>query len=248
MNFDESVSFIYPSDDEITQDQECFKIKIKNEERIIRIHDYHELYEIPGLYDFIVMDKLQCWTPDKLINLLIDELIRFGIREDELKVLDLGAGNGIMGELVSQAGVKVIVGIDILPEAKIAAERDRPSIYSEYFAIDLKKAPGKILEKLKTYRFNCLISASALGFGDIPPEVFVTAYNLIEDGGFVVFNINDKFLERTDESGFYKLINSMIDSGFFSLLFRERYPHRLSITGNYIFYTAFVGRKIKSIK
>ena len=41
------------------------------------------------------------------------------------------------------AGVDTVVGIDIIEEAAMALERDRPGIYSEYFVEDLTSLPSE---------------------------------------------------------------------------------------------------------
>ena len=227
----------------LSQDGEWCIYRNGEEERKIRFHDYHEIYDIPGLYEYLFMNVLQCQTPQKIRELLMNELRNRNVHINQLKVLDLGAGNGVMGNLLHQAGVEKIVGIDILKEAKIAAERDQPGIYSDYFAVDLVNSHPEILKTLKNHRFNCLVTASALGFGDIPTSVFKAAYNLINNGSIIVFNIKDKFIEKYDQSGFFRLISNMIDEEHISILQREHYRHRLSTVGMPLYYTAFVGLK-----
>ena len=83
---------------------------------------------------------------------------------------------------------------------------------------------------------------AALGFGDIPPEAFVRAYNLIEDGGWVALNIKEDFLERED-SGFAGLIRRMLNDDTLELREQRRYCHRLSLAGEPLYYVALVARK-----
>ena len=173
----------------------------------------------------------------------MNELRNRNVHMNQLKVLDLGAGNGVVGNLLHQAGVEKIVGIDILKEAQLAAERDQPGIYSDYFVVDLVNSHPEILKTLKNHRFNCLVAASSLGFGDIPTNIFKAAYNLINNGSIIVFNIKDKFIEKIDQTGFFKLITDMIDENCISILQREHYVHRLSTAGRTLYYTAFVGLK-----
>ena len=231
----------------LPQDGEWCIYKTGTEERRIRFHDYHEIYNIPGLYEYLFMDRLQCQTPYKIRELLLKELKNRNIQMDKLKVLDLGAGNGVMGNLIYQAGVAKIVGIDIIKEAQIAAERDQPGLYSDYFTINLANPPSEILKALRNHRFNCLVTASALGFGDIPTSVFKAAYNLINNGGIIAFNIKDRFIEKFDQTGYFRLFNDMIDEKYISMLQREHYRHRLSTAGTSLYYTAFVGLKNSNI-
>ena len=44
------------------------------------------------------------------------------------------------------------------------------------------------------------MTVAALGYGDIPPQAFAEAFNLISDHGWVAFNIKDRFLQE-EKSG-----------------------------------------------
>jgi len=227
----------------LPQDGEWCIYKTGEEERKIRFHDYHEIYDIPGLYEYLFMDRLQCQTPYKIRELLMKELKNLNVQMNQLKVLDLGAGNGVMGDILHHMGVEKIVGIDILKKAQLAAERDHSGVYNDYFIVNLVNSHPEMLKTLNNHRFNCLVTASALGFGDIPPNVFKAAYNLIINGGIIAFNIKDIFIEKNDQSGFFRLFTDMIDENCISILQREHYRHRLSTAGSSLYYTAIVGLK-----
>ena len=161
----------------------------------------------------------------------------------ELRVLDVGAGNGMVGEELDRMGAEHIVGVDIIPEAKEAADRDRPGVYDDYFVVDLTDVSAEDLEQMREQRFNCLTTVAALGFGDIPPEAFTTAYNLVDDGGLIAFNIKERFVSDGDRSGFEDLISSALDDGTMVLEAERRYRHRLAVSGNPLHYIAMVARK-----
>src|SRR4029078_11007857 len=110
-------------------------------------------------------------------------------------------------------GVGSIVGVDLLPEAAAAAERDRPGIYDAYHACDLTDLPKDGREDLRTRDFNALVTVAALGFGDIPPLAFAEAFNFVADGGFVAFNIKEHFLDDGEPTGFSKLIGRVLETG-----------------------------------
>ena len=57
-------------------------------------------------------------------------------------MLDLGAGNGMVGEALREHGFEEITGVDITPEAGEAAERDRPGVYADYHVCDLLDPPA----------------------------------------------------------------------------------------------------------
>ena len=238
-----AVTFPDLADESVPQDVEYCLVEQDGETRRIRFHDYHEIYRVPGLYEHIFYDRLNCRSPSLLGLLLEHEAVRFGMDMESLRVLDVGAGNGIMGEVLAEAGVQRLVGIDILKEAALAAERDRPGLYDAYHAVDLLALPRPLHQALESERFNALTLVAALGFGDIPPEAFTVAFNFVEDGGFVAFNLRDQFLNRSDSSGFARLVQSALEEGCLEELVRVRYVHRLSITGEPLYYTGVIGRK-----
>lgn len=225
------------------QDSEWCLVDRDGEWQEIRFHDYAQIYRIEGLYERLFYEILRCASPPIVCRLLRAELEGAGGALDDLRVLDLGAGNGIMGEELITAGVRTVVGIDIISEARDAARRDRPSVYSDYHILDMTALAAADRDMLARRRFNALTCVAALGFGDIPPEAFREAFNLVEDGGWVAFTIKDGFLSDQDTSGFAGLVKHAIGSGSLDVRATERYQHRLSTSGEPLFYQAIVGRK-----
>lgn len=209
----------------------------------IRFHDYDRLYDLPGLYEQLFYDRLKCQSPEKVVAILRHALHSEPARFNELRVLDLGAGNGMAGEALQAHGVARIVGCDILPAARAAALRDRPGVYDEYYDLDLTRLTDTQRDTLATWNFNCLVTVAALGFGDIPVRAFREAFNLIEDGGWVAFNIKETFLDSDDTSGFSLFIKDALLKSHLDLYHLERYQHRLSIDGRPLYYFGVAGRK-----
>ena len=168
-----------PGDETIAQDEEWFDVSLDGETRRIRFHDYAAIYDVPGLYERIFYEELECRSPKTVVGLLARELERDGTDPASLTALDLGAGNGIVGEELRAIGVSSIVGIDLLPAAAAAAKRDRPEVYDDYLVADLTQLTDEERRRLAERHFNCLISVAALGFDDIPPAALATAYDQI---------------------------------------------------------------------
>ena len=189
------------------------------------------------------MNRLKCCSPKKVAEILNSSLTQTLENFTELRVLDLGAGNGLMGAELKKYGVSRLVGIDIISEAKRATERDRPEIYDAYETIDFCNLDEVEKEDLYSWSFNCLTTVAALGFSDIPPKAFMVAFNIINSEGWVAFNIKETFLNDSDSSGFSRMIRDLIFSKYMDIYHLERYRHRVSIEGEPLFYFAVAGRK-----
>ena len=239
-----------PTDAEtLGQDEVSFRIIEESGKEVdIRFHDYDQIYQRPGLYEQLFYDRLKCVSPSKVGDLLERALDTGREPVTELRVLDLGAGNGMMGEVLkNRHGVARLVGADIIPEARDAAYRDRPDVYDDYYVADFTDLPDQTLDYLEEWNFNCLTSVAALGFGDIPPRAFLKGLQLIKANGWVAFNIKETFLDRSDQSGFSRFIRELIFSKYMDVYHLERYCHRLSIDGTPLYYFALVGRMTAEI-
>lgn len=233
---------------DLDQDAEWCIVEIAGERRRIRFHDYAEIYAIPGLYELLFYKALQCDSPRVIRDLVAGTLAERGTAPATLRVLDVGAGNGMVGEQFADLGAGSIIGVDIIPEAAAAARRDRPRVYEAYHVVDLTDMPPEVSEQLEPAGLNCMTSVAALGYGDIPPPAFAQAYNYVEPGGLIAFTIKQDFLSERDLSGFSRLIRRMFDSGILSgALAERRYRHRLSVAGSPLYYLAYVAEKIEDV-
>jgi SAM-dependent methyltransferase len=233
----------FPGDEALEQDHEWCRVTVDGQTRDIRFHDYEEIYSVPGLYEFLFYERLECCSPAVVRELLAGELDDEDVDPGSLRVLDLGAGNGMAGEQLADMGVKSVVGIDLLPQAAAAARRDRPGLYRDYFVLDLTELSDEHRRELRARRFNSLVTVAALGFGDIPPLAFAEAFNLVSDGGWIAFNIKEHFLDDGDPTGFSRLIGRLLETGIVEQRAEKVYRHRLSTNGEPLDYVAIVGVK-----
>jgi len=227
--------------DELDQDEEWCEIEIDGARRRIRFHDYAAIYNIPGLYERLFAEQLECDSPRFVTELLGEQLRAAKVNPAALTALDFGAGNGMVGERLAELSIGDIVGVDLLPEARDAAHRDRPGLYSDYFALDLTDLSGSDRANLMRPDFSVMACVAALGFGDIPPLAFAEAFNLVASPGWIAFNIRDRFLEET--TGFGGFIARMMHEGVLDERARQRYTHRQSTAGAALEYVAVVAEK-----
>ena len=228
---------------DLKQDETYFYLQGSGGQRKIRFHDYDEIYQVQGLYEQVFYDRLKCTSPSKVTTILESSVKQSQDSFTELRVLDLGAGNGIMGEELKKHGVSRLIGVDIIPEAYDATIRDRPGLYDAYYVEDFADLDKDKKEDIASWQCDCMVAVAALGFGDIPTKAFIEAFNIIKAEGWIAFNIKESFFDTSDESGFSRMIRESIFSKYLDVYHIERYRHRLSIEGEPLYYFAIAGRK-----
>ncbi len=229
---------------ELEQDAEWCNVRVGDQDwQRIRFHDYDRIYNIPGLYESLFYRTLRCNSPVRIVSLLQEVMRDHKQSLESLRVLDVGAGNGMVGAALHDVGVRSVTGIDIIPEAKDAAQRDRPWAYDNYYIADLTDLDESIEKQLRQPRFNAMTSVAALGYGDIPSRAFVTALDLIETGGWLAFNIKEDFIQHRHQAGFGALMESLGQLDVIRFEAYRRYRHRYSRTGEPLYYVAVVATK-----
>ncbi len=231
------------SEEALDQDEEWCEAVIDGETRRFRFHDYNEIYNVPGLYEAIFYDTLKCCSPRVVVQMLEDALREVDEPAETLRILDMGAGNGIVAEELRRRRVDHIVGVDIIPEAKEAAERDRPSAYDDYVVADLTSLTPEQFKDFDEAEFNCLTLVAALGFDDIPAAAFMNAFRFVNAPGWIVFNIKEEFLRDEDQGQFASLMDDLLKRDIIRMHAFKRYCHRLSVTGEKLYYAAIIARK-----
>ncbi len=227
----------------LEQNEVFFYLIESSGKKKIRFHDYDVIYSKPDLYEQLFYERLKCKSPTKIAEILKHSLSQSEYNLSELRILDLGAGNGMMGEALKNHGVSRLIGVDIIDEAQEATERDRPGVYDAYYVANFCNLSEDLKDEISSWMPDCLTTVAALGFGDIPPKAFLTAFNIIQNGGWVSFNIKETFLDHTDTSGFSRMIRELILSNYLDIYHLERYRHRMSISGKPLYYFGLAGRK-----
>jgi len=234
------------TDPSVPQDAEWCEIQEQGSWKRLRFHDYAEIYARPGLYEHLFYGLLQCRSPERVVGLL-EAIRKENQAPREFTALDLGAGNGLVGEALRGAGASRVAGVDILPEAHAATERDRPWVYADYLVADLCAPTPEVSERLGKLRPEVLTCVAALGFGDIPPLAYYHAASFVPVGGMLAFNIKEEFLDERYTYGFSELVRQMVREKVVRLEATMRYRHRLSAAGQPLFYNAMVATKLAEI-
>ena len=215
-----------------SQGEEHFRVKFADgQEKTIRSWEYAEIYSIPGLYQKLYCDLLDYRCFLELGNLLLKYAFP---KFQDLRVLDLACGCGLMGQYLkakSPLEVETLVGVDILPEAIMALNRDYPGTYDDSFAV----REGLNQELEDRFTFNCLTicgGASHLELADFKRYV-----GLLDEGAYIVFNL----LIESQDGRREKILHWMEED----LIFCESkiYNHRKLANGNIVQHEAFLFEK-----
>lgn len=227
--------------------EEFFWLSQNGKERKVRLHDYTEMYSIPYLYEHL-MEKLQAKSHNVLSSLLIDIVTQAGGAASDLVVLEVGAGSGMVGKALADMGVKSIVGIDILPEAAIAAAREYPGVYENYYVEDMTNLSETAREALTSRGFNCIVCGSALGYNHIPAPGWATAFNAIAPNGWIAFNVQKERWEDKSEASFVEWHPWVAKKKIFEIAQTHDYQHRFYMDGRSLDYVAIIGTKRANIQ
>jgi SAM-dependent methyltransferase len=237
------IRFPRESGRDLRQNEAFFYLIENGEDKRIKFHDYSAIYDRAGLYEQLFYERLRCTSPRVVVSRLAGAVRHASESVETLRVLDLGAGNGIVSDELKEFGVARLVGLDIIESARAAALRDRPAGYDEYFIADMTDPDHETCQALHEWRLDALTCVAALGFDDIPAAAFATAMEAIADDGWLAFNIKTDFLQKADEGGFAALVKVLLDHDLVELHLLERYRHRLSIDGEWLEYFVLVAKK-----
>ena len=73
------------------------------------------------------------------------------------------------------------------------------------------------------------------------------AFNMIETPGWIAMNIKEDFIKSSSRKGFAGLMNKMYEEEILQTEVYKRYCHRLTISGEKLFYVALIGKKLRDI-
>lgn len=166
----------------------------------VGFHEYARIYAVPGLYERVFHQELGMCSADVVVGLYGRVLGELGRAPADERALDLGAGNGMGGERLRALGVTSVVGLDLEPEARVAALRDRPCAYDHYLVGALDEQEPRELERLRARRLTAVLAIAAVGAGHVAPTMLLGAVELLEPGGLLAFPAAPDQLAETEEA------------------------------------------------
>jgi hypothetical protein len=194
------------------------------------LHDYARVYALPGVYEQIVQEALGCRSPLQVARMLAGALDALQRDPSDTRVIDVASGNGVSGEALRAVGVDVVLGTDIMPQARAAALRDRPGVYDEYLTLDLTALSPEQATHVRSLRADALTCVAPVGTvpGAVPPQAIAGGCRLLAGEPLVVALHDPRHGEPDPLSRrfFAEWVGAEA-----TLLDHERYLHRFLVTG-----------------
>lgn len=191
-----------------------------------RLHDYARLYAVPGLYERIVQERLACRSPHEMAALIGGTVDGLGWDRAAVRVIDVAAGNGVSGEELAAAGLRPVLGTDIVDAARVAALRDRPGVYGAYLTLDLPALTGEQRAAIRALRANVLSCVAPVGEDQVPVAALTAAAALLEPDALVAYL--HEFALGLPDGVTAEAFGPGVAA---SELTRRRYVHRLTVSG-----------------
>ena len=124
------------------------------------------------------------------------------------RILDAGAGTGIVGEILTKQGYTELVAMDM--SQGMLEEARRKNVYSEFHQMVMGEPLGFL-----TASFDAVISVGVLTVGHAPASSFDELARVTRPGGYIIFTLrpdvyeNDGFKEKQmamEAEGRWKLV------------------------------------------
>jgi len=106
----------------------------------------------------------------------------------DARILDAGAGTGLMGEILAQMGYKHMVGMDLSPG--MLEEARNKGVYQQLDQMVM----GEHLE-YDTDSFDAVISVGVLTVGHAPSSSFDELIRVTKPGGYIVYTLRPDLYE-----------------------------------------------------
>jgi len=124
------------------------------------------------------------------------------------RILDAGAGTGLMGELLFAEGYRELVAMDI-SEGMLEQARKK-NVYKEFHRMIMGGPLG-----FETDSFDAVISVGALTEGHAPADSLDELVRITKPGGHIIYTLRTDLYEG---AGFKEKNNSLVQTGKWALV------------------------------
>ncbi|UCG54422.1 MAG: class I SAM-dependent methyltransferase, partial [Dehalococcoidia bacterium] len=105
------------------------------------------------------------------------------------RILDAGAGTGLMGEVLARLGYNDLVAMDLSRE--MLEEAEKKNVYREFHQMVMGETLG-----FATDSFDAVVSTGVLTTGHAPPGSFDELVRITSPGGHIIFTLRTDVYEE----------------------------------------------------
>ena len=136
----------------------------------VSCHTYVFFHQVTGEAGYVAYKTC---TP------IFDQLLRdkFDSKHSELRIIDAGAGTGIVGKVLQDLGYTNIDALDI--SQKMLDEAKKLNVYKNFFCAPLSEEP---VAKIANDQYDALICIGTLTVGHVKPRAFDEILRIVKPG------------------------------------------------------------------
>ncbi|XP_046581015.1 demethylmenaquinone methyltransferase-like [Haliotis rubra] len=112
----------------------------------------------------------------------------------KVKVLDVGAGTGLLGNELKNLGFTHIDALD--PAEKMLDVSRRRNIYQRLICAFMNKNRN---DDIDTDYYDYIVASAAFNEGLVPSEAFQEMIRIVKPGGRITFTVPTKFINNSDD-------------------------------------------------
>lgn len=159
---------------------------------------------------------------------IFDQFVRENLCNDpsKLRILDAGAGTGIVGKVLQSLGYTNIDALDI--SQKMLDEAKKLNIYKEFICAPLSAEP---IAEIATNQYDALICVGTLTVGHVKPVALDEILRIVKPGGIIGFTLRRDIYEETgpEKCGYREKMSEMETSQKWKLLKCELIDYHLNV-------------------
>ncbi len=122
----------------------------------------------------------------------------------DAKILDAGAGTGLVGKVLNSLGYKHLTAMDM--SSGMLAEARKKEVYSELYLMTMGE-PLDIPDNL----FDAIISVGVFTEGHAHPKSFDELIRVTKQGGFIIYTLRSDIYENNDKTNKYKVVRWLLN-------------------------------------
>lgn len=193
-----------------------------------KMGDYYDKMT-PELYD-AMMGGINYTEPDEIVKAVVQLKL-----EPTAKIIDIGAGTGLIGTKLIKHGLENLYALDASQELLKSLEEKK--IYKSSTLAWL--GYGKHPEEEHKEQYDLCTAAGVFMKGHMPKESMPEILGFLKKGGFFVTSMRDMYYTEGEVLGYYGMIQEMINSGLCKMhdtyTFKRGLPEEQNVSGNPLF-------------